>query len=762
MRIKNRMAILAALLAALCLSFCCAEGAGGPLQEAAAALKSAATADEQLAVLYDVSLRCSAELETGGWEQSLTCLPAEGLPDDLACTEDALKAMEKGDLSMEDFADAKMVCLYNDQGTLRILGDFQVRIPEKNRASSLEEADTVVCLLHSYQGRSDYTGSAYDRYYTVYVFRRGENTCAIAGQKRTTPPLSGRGTLYGEKLSLAAIWESARPFFYGTVSVACPEGTATYRITGGSCCLAALEGSFVRYEVPESVEGYPVTGIERIYCETLEELVLPEGIVWIKDIVCYNLRSINFPSTLRRITGSITLDEVEHVVLNEGLEELSGRAFDTARGEDFRLPSALKTIGKGTLQRGVECAYLIIPDGVTVIPPSFLGESPRLVSIFIPAGVQKIEGSMNYGRSQIYAPEGSAAAAWAREKGYRWRACETAADMPIPYYGEENGFAYAVMGDEAMLMRYTGADEDVRIPDTLGGVPVTFIRSEAFFRNNYVRSVVIPETADKLPGDFYYGCPNLEAIYLPDIAMEAGFDTDMMKYFSPDRLRIYVPAGSARALEWEAFDHFRAYWGIWIPGMEQGPEKDFAWTGEQLDALHTVGATVTFGVKPPEEGEEGDPEPIEWTVLAAGEGRSLLITTRGLYQARFSDADNGPTSMSWTESSIRWKLQCGRFEAMFTYAERAVILPVENDGMADKIFLLSKDEAETYFAADEDRICTAAKNGEEQAVSWWLRTRGTSENNYLMTVWKTGEIGTGGEKYLHTFYVRPAMWVKTD
>jgi hypothetical protein len=399
---------------------------------------------------------------------------------------------------------------------------------------------------------------------------------------------------------------------------------------------------------------------------------------------------------------------------------------------------------------------------VTLIPDGFLGDSPRLVSIFIPAGVTKIEGSMNYGHSQIYAPEGSTAAKWAQEKGYRWKACETAADMPIPYYGEENGYSYAIMGDEAMLMRYTGGDEDVRIPDTLGGYPVTVIRSETFSMNNYIRSIVIPETVQKIQNSFIYNCRNLKAIYVPDTSVEVRFDSYMMKYYVSDECCVYVPAGSALAQEWAGIEDYWMRWAIWTPGMEQVPEKDFSWTAEQLEALHTVGASVTFGVRPQEEGEKDDPEQVEWTVLASEEGRSLLITRRGLYEARFSDADNGPTSMRWRDSSIRSNLQRSQFDGMFTYAERAVILPVEHDGMPEKIFLLSDEEAEQYFATDEDRICMKLKDGEEQPVSWWLRTNGTEASNYLMVIRQNGEIFMSGVKYLHTYPVRPAVWVKTD
>ena len=54
--------------------------AEGALKAAAEAVQSASTVDAQLELLYDTSMECASELETGGWEDSLTCDPAQPLP----------------------------------------------------------------------------------------------------------------------------------------------------------------------------------------------------------------------------------------------------------------------------------------------------------------------------------------------------------------------------------------------------------------------------------------------------------------------------------------------------------------------------------------------------------------------------------------------------------------------------------------------------------------------------------------------------------
>lgn len=749
------------LTAAAFLLFTAAASAAsfGTPGEAAEALENASSTDEQLRILYDASLLFSLELETGGWDASLTCDAADDLPADLRYSEEDLNAMAPVSLTAEDLRDAKIVCLYNDQGTLRILGDFQVRIPERSRAASAEEADTVLYLLHTTESRSDYTGSAYDRVYEVSVFRRGTNERCRIHSRSTTPPLSGYGTLYGDRLSLSEIWRGVRPFFFDTFGIRYPEGTATYRITGSTCCLAKLEGDFVRFEVPGSADGYPVTGIEYCSNEVLEELVLPEGIVWIQTISCGNLRKMNFPSTLRRITGSISVDNMEHVNLNEGLEEIGDFALTRARGEDFSLPSTLKVVGTGTLEYGVECPYLIVGEGVEKLPSMFVGESRRLLAVYIPDTVKSIDGSISGGKSVIFTPENSVAAWMAEDKGWRWIPCEKASDMPLPYYGSENGFEYGVVGNEAVLLEYSGSGEYVRIPDTLGGYPVTTIQSGAFGSNNFVRSVVLPETVTLARDSFFSDCGNLTSLFIPgtDFVLQLG---SSMTESCGAGFTVFVPADSARAEAWRESDWLP--WAVWEPGAEEKPAyAPFAWDEDQLAALRTPGSTVLFGRRPPEDGESGEAEPLEWLVLAAEEGRSLLITKDALTKTVFDNSTNHPTHMSWRDSSLRGILQTEYYDAMFTPAERDAILSVRNEKLYEKIFLLSTEQVETFLPSEAGRKCEFRGS----AQPWWLRT-GASESggNYgrLMYVNDDGAVPEKGMHYDSSCLLRPAVWVRTD
>lgn len=552
-----------AILMTLSLLFCALPAAAeGALETAAQSLQNAATLDEQLAALFDISVEYATELEAGGWDVSLTCEPAQPLPEDLLPRED----MEDAELSATDFEGAKFIAIYDDQGTYRLLGDWQVRLPQAMRAASLEEADAVLCLVHTTEARDDYIGFASNRNYYAYVYRRGAHVFTTAYHILTTPPVSGYGSLSGEHLSLSDLWGGVRQWFFGVIEVTYPEGKATYRITGQTCCLAGLEGEFTRYEIPAEVEGYPVVGIEECQNDTLEELVLPEGIIWIQRVRGEKLRRMNFPSTLRRIMDRIDTDHMESVLLNEGLEEIGDFALLRANGEGFFLPSTLKSIGRGVLEYGVGCPSLVIPEGMTALPEFFLMNRGRALCAFVPANVKSFGSDLfDYGGIRIYTPEDSPAARWANMKGYEWLPCARAEDMPRPVYAVEGGFEYAVVNGEAVLTGYTGEETCVRVPDALGGCPVAIVCEGAFYKNDALRAVLFPETVRKMESSAVYDCEALEAAFIPMSAAELH---SQAVFSCGDDAVVYAQEGST-AFEQPDGNSGWPHHEVWIPGTEE-------------------------------------------------------------------------------------------------------------------------------------------------------------------------------------------------
>ena len=101
----------------------------------------------------------------------------------------------------------------------------------------------------------------------------------------------------------------------------------------------------------------------------------------------------------------------------------------------------------------------------------------------------------------------------------------------------------------------------------------------------------------------------------------------------------------------------------------------------------------------------------------------------------------------------------GEFYNSFSSEEqgRIVETTITNDGESDttdNIFLLSVEEAESYFPDSSARM---ASDNSGSAISWWLRTRG-AYGDMASVVWMDGGIFAIGV-VIQTHSVRPAMWI---
>lgn len=175
-----------------------------------------------------------------------------------------------------------------------------------------------------------------------------------------------------------------------------------------------------------------------------------------------------------------------------------------------------------------------------------------------------------------------------------------------------------------------------------------------------------------------------------------------------------------------------------------------------------VGDYVTMGDYP--QTKNGDIQPIEWLVLAKEEDRMLLISRYGLDTMRF-DSRSG----DWSVSEIHKWANNYFYRESFSEQEKKIIKYVNGD----KVFLLSKKEAEKYFANDDARCCEATEyaikksaivsngsmGGRTGYTWWWLRTTSPDYSNNVYLVKSAGDID-----YFcchnHDIVVRPALWIK--
>lgn len=192
-----------------------------------------------------------------------------------------------------------------------------------------------------------------------------------------------------------------------------------------------------------------------------------------------------------------------------------------------------------------------------------------------------------------------------------------------------------------------------------------------------------------------------------------------------------------------------------------------------------AGEYVCFGKFEQDNDPDNGEKPIEWRVLTLNKsGKKALLLSRYALTARpYHNADAYPT---WANSNVRGWLNGWFFLNAFTEKEQAAIVRTKLSSPSyegttggpdtwDRVFLLSRGEAATYFTGSPDRLAEpteyarangAATADENGRCWWWLRTPGAYSYD-AGTVYAIGSIDhTGANVKNATIAVRPTIWVE--
>lgn len=522
--------ILSLLLTLVLLAAPCAlADAPKSLADVPAALEAAVTNDEALTVLCDAAARFSTELETGGWNVKLNAPLPEPLPDGLV--PESWDGAVEADSFPDKLRGLKYLVLLDDDGELRLLGDYAARLTGETRAQSVAEAEAVLLVRRWYQRRGDYIGEAYNTYDAAYAWRVGGDTVYRLFAACAQPPYSGMGALYGAGVSREALFQTVRPDGALT-ELATEGGTLWFQRMPEGCALVRAEGSGVSLTVPETVGDLPVRAIRNCALgdswPALETVTLPDSVTEIGNSAfsgCEKLVQINLPPKLETIGNSafsgckslteLTMPDSLRTIgsnvffncscltalnLNEGLESvgrsITANCYALTR---INIPSTLSILPDGFLHGGCAIPCITVPEGVKEIEMQAL-DCSELLCAFLPASVETF-GTYNAvdENTIIFAPEDSAAMRWAQASGREAVACERAEDMPRPVLGVEGDFAYATLNGEATMRGYSGESAEVTVPGTLGGFPVTRMGHLCFFPSaeDFVTSITLPASVNR-------------------------------------------------------------------------------------------------------------------------------------------------------------------------------------------------------------------------------------------------------------------------
>ena len=189
-----------------------------------------------------------------------------------------------------------------------------------------------------------------------------------------------------------------------------------------------------------------------------------------------------------------------------------------------------------------------------------------------------------------------------------------------------------------------------------------------------------------------------------------------------------------------------------------------------------VGDIIEFG-NYPQSAEGTDSTPIEWQVLDI-QGETVLVISRYVLDAQRYHSEK--TDVSWENCSLRSWLNGEFYLSAFSAEEQSEIISTnvttaENAERnipacetQDNLFLLSLEEAETYFQGDEYRMAYATDYMIAQGTmltgsntaNWWLRSAGAKKVSaaYVKDDGQIDDYGQGVK--ITNIGVRPAMWIQ--
>ena len=195
---------------------------------------------------------------------------------------------------------------------------------------------------------------------------------------------------------------------------------------------------------------------------------------------------------------------------------------------------------------------------------------------------------------------------------------------------------------------------------------------------------------------------------------------------------------------------------IWIDttGIPSYERKAASETASDLKK----GGEIEFGFDP----HRGS---IKWKVLEVKDDRALIISKGILREMVFDEKPEDSNYVPlWENSILRKWLNEDFLNSYFTDEEKKRVLVtnnpnnnltkydksvVEAHATDDKVFLLSKDEAASYFPKDEDRCC--------EGCLWLLRT---TNPYFAVAVGYKGEISENNNCQPDDYCgIRPAMWI---
>lgn len=306
-------------------------------------------------------------------------------------------------------------------------------------------------------------------------------------------------------------------------------------------------------------------GSEYIDCIVLRRIILPEGVVEIGEgAFCYaiNLENVNFPSSLRTINKRCFSDcislNVNPLIIPEGVEEIGYMAFVNCKSLAGKiiLPTTLKKINDGAFLSAkiTECNF---PEGLEKIGDAAF-YATRLKEAILPNSCKTFTGTdhfaLNYELEKVRFPEGLTIIPESFVDN-----CINLTEFIMPNSIEE-------IGDRAFWQ--CGSLQELQLSSNVKSIGL-----EGLYYCKGLKTICLPSTLETLGAESCENWKNVKSIYcaaeIPPVCIDSEINpgwTPFGEYGddfvnrTPQDTPVYVPIGSAdlyrNAWGWNYFTNF--------------------------------------------------------------------------------------------------------------------------------------------------------------------------------------------------------------
>lgn len=191
--------------------------------------------------------------------------------------------------------------------------------------------------------------------------------------------------------------------FSVTAFAAAEDGTYKnfkYTVTDeNSAVISKYTGNEASVEIPESINGYPVTEIGDSAFKgnfSLKNAEIPNGVKIIGDYAfndCTGLESVNIPESVKKIGKSAFFycTRLENVNVSDGIKTIGDGAFFGCYSlKSFKITESINSVGEYAFGRCSELKSVTVENGIKSISNQMFADCTSLNEIVLPNSIESI------------------------------------------------------------------------------------------------------------------------------------------------------------------------------------------------------------------------------------------------------------------------------------------------------------------------------------------------------------------------------------